>query len=378
MASAGIYIHIPFCERKCRYCDFYSVTDTDRQDAFQRALTAEIRRRAHPNWHVDSIYFGGGTPSLLNPVFFERLLMIIDRSFHIQTGVEITMEANPGTVDFDRLKAYRAGGINRLNLGVQSFDDANLRFLGRVHSADQARSAIALARRAGFENLGLDLIYGLPNQTVAAWGDDLDQALTERPVHLSCYALTYAPGTPLMRDRQSEGHVPAGEKQIATLFDSTSRVLGAASFDHYEISNFAVAPQFRSRHNLKYWTRAPYLGFGPAAHSFDAPRRSWNVADLETYIERLDRGRLAEEGRELLDDAQQMIETVFLGLRMAAGIDLNAFAARYGGRLETRAEKILPSLLAEGYLTLTPGRLAPTLKGMRFHDSVSAMLTEVL
>ncbi len=378
MASAGIYIHIPFCERKCRYCDFYSVTDTDRQNAFQRALTAEIRRRAHPSWIVDSIYFGGGTPSLLAPAFFERLLMIIDRSFHIQAGVEITLEANPGTVDFDRLKAYRAGGINRLNLGVQSFDDTSLRFLGRVHSNAQARSAIAMARRAGFENLGLDLIYGLPNQTVDAWEADLDQALSERPVHLSCYALTYAPGTPLMRDRQSGGHEAAGEDQIATLFDSTARVLGAAGFDHYEISNFAVTPQFRSRHNIKYWTRAPYLGFGPAAHSFDPPRRSWNVADLETYIGRLDRGRLAEEGRELLDNAQQMIETVFLGLRMAAGIDLDAFATHYGVRLETRAEKILPSLLAEGYLTRTPGSLSPTLKGMRFHDSLSAMLTEVL
>ncbi len=378
MIPAGIYIHIPFCERKCRYCDFYSVTDTDRQDAFQRALTAEIRRRAHPNWLVDSIYFGGGTPSLLAPAFFERLLMIMDRSFRIQAGAEITLEANPGTVDFDRLDAYRAGGINRLNLGVQSFDDASLRFLGRTHSATQARAAVAMARRAGFENLGLDLIYGLPDQTVDSWQADLDQALTERPAHLSCYALTYAPDTPLMRDRQSGGHVPAGEDHIAALFDTTSQVLGAAGFDHYEISNFAVALKWRSRHNTKYWNRVPYLGFGPSAHSFDAPRRSWNVADLETYIDRLDRGRLAEEGRELLNDAQEMIETVFLGLRLAAGIDLAAFARRFGTRLETRAAAVLKPLVAEGYLRLTAGRLAPSVKGMRLHDSICARLTGVL
>ena len=378
MTPAGIYLHIPFCARKCGYCDFYSVTDTGRQDAFQRALTAEIRRRAHPDWRVDSIYFGGGTPSLLAPPFFERLLEILDRAFRIHNDVEITLEVNPGTVDFDQLAAYRAGGINRLNLGVQSFDDARLRFLGRGHSAAQARAALAAARQAGFDNLGLDLIYGLPDQTLDVWQADLKQALAERPEHLSCYALTYAPGTPLMQDRQNGGHVPAGEDRIAALFDTTSRVLCAAGFEHYEISNFAAAPQWRSRHNTKYWTRAPFLGFGPSAHSFDAPRRSWNVADLETYIERLDRGRLAEEGREVLDDAQEMIETVFLGLRRAAGIDLAAFAQRFGTRLERRAAAEIEPLAAAGYLRLTPERLAPTVKGMRLHDSISAQLTGAL
>ena len=378
MTPAGIYLHIPFCARKCGYCDFYSVTDTGRQDAFQRALTAEIRRRAHSNWLVDSIYFGGGTPSLLAPVFFKRLLEILKRAFRIQDGVEITLEANPGTVDFERLAAYRASGINRLNLGVQSFDDAGLRFLGRGHSAAEARAALAAARRAGFDNLGLDLIYGLPDQTLDAWQADLNQALAERPEHLACYALTYAPGTPLMQDHRNGGHERASEDQIAALFDATSQVLCAAGFEHYEISNFAAAPQWRSRHNTKYWTRAPFLGFGPSAHSFDAPRRSWNVADLETYIDRLDRGRLAEEGREVLDKAQEMTETVFLGLRTAAGIDLAAFARRFGTRLEKRAGAVIEPLVAEGYLRLTPVRLAPTVKGMRLHDSISARLTGVL
>ena len=375
---AGIYLHIPFCARKCGYCDFYSVTDTGRQDDFQRALTAEIRRRAHSDWRVDSIYFGGGTPSLLSPPFFQRLLAILNQAFRIQRGVEITLEANPGTVDLDRLAAYRESGINRLNLGVQSFDDARLRFLGRVHSAAQARAAVAAARRAGFDNLGLDLIYGLPDQTAAAWQADLEQALAERPEHLACYALTYAPGTPLMRECRNGGHVPAGEDQIAALFDTTSQVLCAAGFEHYEISNFAAGPQWRSRHNTKYWTRVPYLGFGPSAHSFDAPRRSWNVADLASYIERLDRGRLAEEGREVLDDAQEMIETVFLGLRRAAGIDLAAFARRFDTRLERRAAATIEPLVEAGYLRLTPKRLAPTVKGMRLHDSISAQLTGVL
>jgi oxygen-independent coproporphyrinogen-3 oxidase len=378
VTPAGIYLHIPFCARKCGYCDFYSVTDTGRQEAFQTALTAEIRQRARPDWVVDSIYFGGGTPTLLAPAFYLRLLETLYQTFRIQDGAEITLEANPGTVDRDRLAAYHASGINRLNLGVQSFDDARLRFLGRAHTAAQARAAVAMARRAGFHNLGLDLIYGLPGQTVEAWRGDLNQALAEGPEHLSCYALTYAPGTPLMRDRRRGGHVPAGEDQIAALFDATSRVLCAIGFEHYEIANYADGPRRRSRHNTKYWTRAPYLGFGPAAHSFAAPRRSWNVADLETYIERLHQGRLAEEGREELAEAQEMIETVFLGLRMAAGIDLAAFAERFGRLLEERAAAAIEPLVAAGYLRLTPERLAPTVKGMRLHNSISSQITNAL
>jgi oxygen-independent coproporphyrinogen-3 oxidase len=302
----------------------------------------------------------------------------LDAAFDLQDDIEITLEANPGTVDHDRLAAYRRAGINRLNLGVQSFDDRHLRFLGRIHSADQARAAVDMARRAGFENLGLDLIYGLPGQTVEAWQADLDHARDHDPAHLACYALTYEPATPLFEDLQAGGHKSAAEGQVAALFEATAEVLCAEGFEHYEISNFAADSRRRSRHNTKYWTRAPYLGFGPAAHSFQSPRRSWNTADLETYIARLDQGRLPEKGREVLDDTQQMIETVFLGLRLAAGVDLAAFAERFGTPLETRLGAVLPPLVADGYLHLTAERLAPTVKGMLFHDSISARLGGVL
>jgi oxygen-independent coproporphyrinogen-3 oxidase len=379
MTPAGIYVHIPFCKRKCRYCDFYSVTADNRQaEAFMAAVLAEIGRRRRPDQAVDSIYFGGGTPSLLPPAFYARLLEALDRAFDLQADLEITLEANPGTIDPQGLAGYRRAGINRLNLGIQSFDERHLRFLGRIHSAAQARAAVEMAHRAGFDNLGLDLIYGLPDQSVAAWQADLEAACDRSPEHLACYALTYEPDTPLMQDRRDGGHQPAAESRVAALFEATADVLGGAGFEHYEISNFAAGPRQRSRHNLKYWTRAPYSGFGPAAHSFQAPRRSWNIADLEAYLARLDRGAMPEEARETLTRSQQMIETVFLGLRLAAGIDLAAFARQFGAPLETLAAAVLPGLVADGCLRRTPARLAPTRRGMRFHDSVSARLIGVL
>jgi oxygen-independent coproporphyrinogen-3 oxidase len=339
---------------------------------------AEIGRRRRPDQTVDSIYFGGGTPSLLAPAFYARLLEALDQAFELQADLEITLEANPGTIDPQGLAGYRRAGINRLNLGIQSFDDGRLRFLGRIHSAAQARAAVVMARRAGFDNLGLDLIYGLPDQTVAAWQADLEAACGQSPDHLACYALTYESGTPLMQDRREGGHLPAADGRVAALFEATADVLGAAGFEHYEISNFAAGPRRRSRHNLKYWTRAPYSGFGPAAHSFHTPRRSWNIADLGAYIARLEQGAMPEEARETLTRSQQMIETVFLGLRLAAGIDLAAFARQFGAPLESLAAAVLPGLVADGYLRRTPTRLAPTRRGMRMHDSLSARLIGVL
>ncbi|MBL0712282.1 MAG: radical SAM family heme chaperone HemW [Desulfosarcina sp.] len=378
MTPAGLYIHVPFCERKCRYCDFYSVVAADRKQAFGTAVATEIRRRRHLDLTLDSIYFGGGTPSLFSPAFYARLLDGLDQAFRLQDDVEITLEANPGTVDPAGLADYRRAGINRLNLGIQSFDDRHLSFLGRIHSGAQAQAAIRMARRAGFDNLGLDLIYGLPGQGIDDWRVDLRRALAHAPEHLSCYALTYEPGTPLTHDRQRGRHVPVGEDVLAVLFETTADFLSVEGFDHYEISNFAAIPQRRSRHNTKYWTLAPYLGFGPAAHSWLAPRRSWNVADLEAYIDKLDQGLLPEDGCENLDTSQQMTEAVFLGLRLAAGIDLTAFTRQFGTSLEACLGAVLPQLVADGFLRLTPERLTPTLKGMRFHDSISAMLTGVL
>jgi oxygen-independent coproporphyrinogen-3 oxidase len=338
----------------------------------------EIKLRRRPNLTVDSVYFGGGTPSLMPPTFYMQVMAALAEAFDLQDDIEITLEANPGTIDQVKLAAFRQAGVNRLNLGIQSFDDQNLQFLGRIHSATQARVAIAWARRAGFDNLGLDLIYGLPGQTVEGWQADLKQALSHAPEHLSCYALTYENNTPLLQDRLKGGHQPADEAEIAVLFDATADVLGAAGFDHYEISNFAADPRWQSRHNTKYWTRAPYVGLGVAAHSFRTTRRSWNTADLDVYIQRLAQGRLPKGGHEALNAHQQMIEAVFLGLRRSAGIDLAAFAQCFATPLETRAAQVLPGLVADGFLRQSKARLRPTRKGMRLHDSISAMLAGVL
>lgn len=378
MKPAGIYLHIPFCERKCRYCDFYSVTTASRQEAFMAAMISEIELRREADWAVDSIYFGGGTPSLLPPDFYARVLAALHAAFHLEANIEITLEANPGTIDLAGLAGYRGTGINRLNLGVQSFNDRHLQFLGRIHTAAQARNAIDMARRAGFDNVGLDMIYGLPGQTCQAWQADLEWSLAQAPEHLACYMLTYEHDTPLWQDRLHGGHQPASEAETAALFETTAAVLCAAGLEHYEISNFAAAPQWRSRHNTKYWTRTPYAGFGPAAHSFRDARRSWNTADLAVYIERLGQGLLPEEGHEELDGVQQMIETVFLGLRLSAGVDLTAFARRFGQPLEMRAAAVIQPLVDAGYLRLTTDRLAPTVKGMRLHDSISGQISAAL
>ena len=374
---AGIYLHIPFCEHKCHYCDFYSVTTASRQEAFMAAMMTEIELRREPDWSVDSIYFGGGTPSLLPPDFYARVLAALQTAFHLEADIEITLEANPGTIDLAGLTDYRGAGINRLNLGLQSFNDRHLRFLGRIHTAAQARNAVEMARRAGFDNLGLDMIYGLPGQTRRAWQADLERSLARAPEHLACYMLTYEQDTPLWQDRLHGGHRPAGEAETAALFQTSVDVLCAAGFEHYEISNFAAARQWRSRHNSKYWARTPYAGFGPAAHSFRGARRSWNTADLADYMEKLGQGLWPEAGYEELDEVQQMIETVFLGLRLAAGVDLSAFTRRFGQPLETRAAAVIQPLVDAGYLRLTPDRLAPTVKGMRLHDSISARMIGV-
>jgi len=372
MAPAGLYFHIPFCKHKCPYCDFYSVTQLDRLPVFLAALQREIRLRAAPALAVDTVYFGGGTPSLCPPEAVAELLALVRTLFYLRADAEITLEANPGAVSAGDLERLRAAGVNRLNIGVQSFRDPALRFLGRIHDRAEALAVIEQARAAGFDNIGLDLIYGLPAQRASDWRADLEQALSCTPEHLSCYILTFETGTPMTRALQAGRFQPLEEERVADLFEATAMLLAGQGYDHYEISNFARTPDYRSRHNLKYWHFEPYLGFGPGAHSYREGARWWNLADLDIYCRSLAQERLPEGGREELSREQQVLEALLLGLRLKAGFDIAAFEQRFDLSVQDTFGRLLNQLAEEGCLAEIPGRCALTVKGMRYHDSISA------
>jgi oxygen-independent coproporphyrinogen-3 oxidase len=372
MPPAGIYIHIPFCKHKCPYCDFYSVTATAGLNAFLADLRQELTLRADPTLAVDTVHLGGGTPSLCPPDAVDRLLSTIQAGFDLQANAEITLEANPGAISSGDLKRLRAIGVNRLNIGVQSFRDDVLRFLGRIHDRAEALAVVEQARAAGFANLGLDLICGLPGQRVDDWRWDLEMALSLGPEHLSCYILTFEPGTPMTQDRE-EGRIKAPEgARVAELFETTVDLLAERGYDHYEISNFARSPAYRSRHNLKYWRFEPYLGFGPSAHSYRSGTRWWNLADLDLYHRRLARGRLPEGGREALSREQEILEALLLGLRLKEGFAIDAFEQRFQLSVKATFGGLLNQLAQEGCLAEIPGRCALSVKGMRYHDSIAA------
>jgi putative oxygen-independent coproporphyrinogen III oxidase len=372
---AGIYVHIPFCIKKCPYCDFYSITDQSLKQSFIEALIQEMQMVSNPSLVCDTLYFGGGTPSVLKAKNIERIIENAYRLFNFLHDTEITIEVNPGTVTNEKLKGYQSVGINRINIGVQSFNDEFLDFLGRIHSSDDADLIIRGARKAGFDNIGIDLIYGIPGQTKKTWLSDLRKAVEFEPEHLSCYMLTYEKGTPLDRERRQGGFKPASGSLLAELFETTMEYLTAHGYVQYEISNFAKNASRISRHNFKYWSFSPYLGFGPSAHSFIEPRRYWNCRSLKKYIENIKEGRLPVEEKEILSKEQRMMEMIYLGLRKTDGIDIDAIDENLGINFcQMFAEKI-KQLEEDGYiLPIQPeNRCALSRKGMLFLDSIAPM-----
>ncbi|MFZ5563056.1 MAG: radical SAM family heme chaperone HemW [Thermodesulfobacteriota bacterium] len=377
--NTGIYLHIPFCAKKCRYCDFYSLPAADRLDAFVKALVKEIELTgALVPGGVDTLYIGGGTPSLLTAGQVTAVLEAARASFHMAPDAEITIEANPDSATRPWMKAVRDAGINRVNIGVQSFDDRTLAFLGRIHSARQAEAALEAARESGFDNIGLDIIYAVPGQTGRAVEKDIETALAFHPEHLSCYMLTYESGTPLTRAMESHEFAPTAEDQAADLFETVCDALTGHGYLHYEISNFAKSPFFMARHNAKYWQRIPYAGLGPSAHSYTGTRRYWNPRDLETCLAALEQDRLPEQDGETLAREQHMLETVYLGLRTAAGVSMDAFNAEFAGRFE---DLFMPAITACADLALLEtrsNRCVPTRRGMLFHETVAARFADCL
>jgi oxygen-independent coproporphyrinogen-3 oxidase len=366
----GLYIHIPFCLRKCAYCGFYSITDRSLIPAFRSALRREMA--LYRGWAAsfDTLYIGGGTPSILPEGDLEGLIADIRTAFTIATDAEITVEANPADITESLLASLRRSGVNRLNIGIQSFNDGILAFLGRRHNQKQAEEAIAAARRAGIENIGIDLIYGVPGQSMDVWLSTLRAAVTLTPDHLSCYQLTLEEGTPLA-ERCSRGEVVLPEEAVqADFFCNTSKFLEENSYLHYEVSNFA-RPGRESRHNGKYWNHTHYLGLGPAAHSFDGRRRWWNHRSVKTYRENLAAGKTPVIDSELLTDEQLRLEALFLGFRTRKGVDLEGYQRRYHFDLLTEKGKMIRYLTDEGLAEIRDGFLRPTRNGMAVADSLA-------
>ena len=350
----GIYLHIPFCERKCAYCDFFSVTRLSQKKRFVATLLKEISLFAQNRDFTqpfDTIYFGGGTPSLLTAEELEKILEHLFNNFPFTQAPEITLEANPGTMDAARLKTLRRLGVNRLSIGVQSFSDSELRFLERIHSAKQARRAVAFARSAGFNNLSLDLISALPNQSLKQWQNNLSAALDFEPEHLSVYNLIFEQGTPFYK-RMLKGEIkPKTETEERRFMESTLDFLEKKGYLPYEVSNFARAPQWISRHNYKYWNHAEYLGFGPAAHSFWQRKRRANARSLYAYFSMLEKNKIPLAYEEVLDDSTLEFEHIFLSLRTYEGLNTKQFHKKFGhdffSAYQAQIAKLLAGNLAE-------------------------------
>ena len=377
---AGIYIHIPFCAKKCLYCDFYSITDLSLRDDFLDALDREITA-TQSLLPFDSLYIGGGTPSILPAHQIGRIIERIYRQFNLDVSAEITLEVNPGTVTLESLKAYRQSGVTRLNIGVQSFQDSMLQWLGRMHSALEAKAAIRWARAAGFDQIGMDLIYGIPGQNRQTWIADLHQAISFAPEHLSCYMLTCEPETPLERMKRRQEYEAMADADVCDLFEATVSELAEKGYLLYEISNFArndcnLPDINRSRHNQKYWTGAAYIGFGPAAHSYLCPVRYRNHRSIETYITDIKRGMLPVAEKETLNLQQQLMEIVFLGLRTQEGIYIERFDEKSEKPFQTLFQDLLTDPELKAFFRLTLKRCALTFQGMIYLDSIAAMFVD--
>lgn len=351
--SQGIYIHIPFCKSRCKYCDFYSTTLLQRRQEYVEALIREYA--SYGPQEVTTLYLGGGTPSVLEVEDIQRLVQAIATP----DTVEITMEANPGDLTPDKLAALRQAGINRLSIGIQTFRNPLLHLLGRRHTAKQARQAVRWAQKAGFDNISIDLIYGIPTQNLLQWSLDVKQAVKLNVQHISCYCLTYEEGTPLQQ-MLARGEVrPKSERILNRMYSYLCKVLRRHGFEHYEVSNFAL-PGYRSRHNSSYWNDTPYIGLGAGAHSYNGRRRYWNPNDLDAYINGINQGTLQRE-QETLTDEQRHTERIMLALRTVEGIEEK--------EVTTAAEKV-QDYINRGLLRRNGTRLVATAEGLNILNRI--------
>ncbi len=381
--NAGVYLHTPFCRSRCSYCDFATgMFESATAERYVHALCSEIVswQEVESPTRIDTIYFGGGTPSLLSIDQIKRILTAVRSRFNVAEDAELTLEINPGDGGLGdeeplaTMRAWRDLGINRASFGAQTFNDRELKLLGRTHDAADVRTTFQLLRDAGFDNVNFDLIAGLPGQTIEGWERNLAEALKLRPEHLSLYLLDLHEGTPL-HDQIKRGMRPKPDDDLAAeMYATMIEQVCAAGYEHYEISNFCL-PGFESRHNSKYWTGAPYYGFGNSSHSYDGARRRWaNERDPAKYVELIDRGESPITDRTLLTEADVRSEAIFLGLRLMRGIDLPNYESRFGRSLREEYNGELDRLSEAGLVEFDSDVLRLTTRGALLSNEVFAVL----
>lgn len=354
----GLYIHIPFCKQACRYCDFFFSVSLKYLDEYVERLVEEIARRSgpHKGTELSTLYLGGGTPSLLTEAHLQKIISTLHDYFTFKESAEWTLECNPDDLHPQRISYLSGLGFNRLSVGIQSFQEAELTLMRRSHSSQQAIQSLLRASEAGFSNISIDLIYGLPGQSSKKWEENLDRALSLPISHISAYHLSYEPGTVFEHWRKKGRLVPAQEEESVKQFDSLRKTLIANNFDHYELSSFA-RPGARSEHNLIYWSGKPYMGFGPSAHSFDGEQRSWNVASLRGYLEGVKKGLTISETEDL-STKDKYHDYLISSLRTKWGCDPEQVGIRFGQAYLEHFERKAQTFLEEGTLRWMDGRVA--------------------
>lgn len=367
---AGLYIHIPFCKQRCNYCAFYSSTLYNMREEYVAALTKELLLRkdyAHGK-AIETIYFGGGTPSTLSIEQLQRICSTIYSAYPVTNSPEVTIECNPDDLTPEFLEALRPLPFNRISMGVQSFNDAQLRRLGRRHTAEGARTAVGNARKAGYTNISIDLMFALPGSTPQQWQEDLDSAIALRPQHLSAYNLMYEEGTPLYRALCNGSITELSEEENLEQFRMLIESMKKAGYRHYEISNFAL-PRYESRHNSSYWNDTPYIGCGAAAHSYNGTEREWNIADIKEYIKGIESGNRKFE-IEHLSEEERYNDTILTRLRTAEGLSLEWMRDKFSEKLNSYMLRTIEKEIALGNLQENNRQVSLTEKGIFISDAV--------
>lgn len=367
---AGIYLHIPFCKRRCIYCDFFSTTQSERKAEYVRALCRELEMRKEylDKEPIETIYLGGGTPSQLKKKDFEDIFSYIYKAYPVTSDAEITLEANPDDLTPEYIAMLRTLPFNRLSMGIQTFQEPILKLLQRRHTARQAIEAFQECRKAGFQNISIDLMYGLPGETSASWEQDLQQALSLHPEHISAYHLIYEEGTALWKLREQHKVEEVDEDLSVSLFSALIDRLTTAGYDHYEISNFCL-PGFHSRHNSSYWTGKKYLGCGPSAHSYDGISRQWNIASLDKYIAGITNDSPAFEIEEL-DLYTRYNDFIITSIRTEWGMPLSRLRNEFGEKLYNYCLRMANPHLKQGTLEIKENTLKLTRKGIFISDGI--------